>query len=200
MRLMVCAGATGGGINPALAVLQSLDKDSSSILWVGSKIGMDSDLITRAGIPFKAIPGGAVHGVGLKALWGLFQLTLGYFAARKLIAEFKPDVLFFTGGYTAIPTGLAGRKVPTLVCLPDIEPALALRVISRFADVIAVPSESSKSYFSKVKAEIKVSGYPTRSEIKNWERDAAFEALDLSHPQSSDTNFLAFNQTGHVVE
>ncbi len=179
MRLMVSAGATGGGINPALAVLQALGEKPKQILWVGSIGGMEADLVKRAGIPFTAIPAAGIHGVGLRAILALWQLTRGFFAARKLIREFKPDVLFFTGGYVAIPTGLAGLKIPTLICLPDIEPGLALKVISRFADHIAVPAEESRAYFPKRKP-ITVVGYPTRSDMTAWERKAAFKAFDLS--------------------
>ena len=102
-------------------------------MWVGGEKGMETDLVTRAGVPFKAIPAAGLHGVGFKALSGLWQLTRGYFAARKIIREFRPDVLFFTGGYVAIPTGLAGGKTPMVLCLPDIEPALALRTLARDA-------------------------------------------------------------------
>lgn len=179
MRLLVSAGATGGGINPALSALQALDEKPESVLWLGSTQGLDADLVSRAGYPFKSVPGAAVHGVGLKALWGLFQLGLGYFAALKHIRKFKPDVLFFTGGYTAIPTGLAGRRIPTLVCLPDIEPGLALKVISRFADHVAVPVEDSKAYFPPDKP-VTVTGYPTRIGLAEWEREKAFEAFELS--------------------
>jgi undecaprenyldiphospho-muramoylpentapeptide beta-N-acetylglucosaminyltransferase len=179
MRLMVSAGATGGGINPALAVLQALGEKSEQILWVGSEGGMEADLVNRAGVPFTAIPAGGIHGVGLKAVAALWKLARGFFAARKLIRAFKPDVLFFTGGYVAIPTGLAGLNIPTLLCLPDIEPGLALRVLSRFADQIVVPAEESRAYFPKQK-KITVVGYPTRPDMKVWEREAAFKAFDLS--------------------
>jgi UDP-N-acetylglucosamine--N-acetylmuramyl-(pentapeptide) pyrophosphoryl-undecaprenol N-acetylglucosamine transferase len=176
---MVSAGATGGGINPALAVLQALGDKPEEILWVGSDGGMETDLVRRAGVPFKSIPAAGLHGRGLKAVGGLWKLTQGYFAARKLIREFKPDVLFFTGGYVAIPTGLAGRSVPTLLCVPDIEPALALRTLARFADRIAVPAEKSLEYFPAGK-QVQVVGYPTRQEIKPWPRQEAFAAFDLS--------------------
>ena len=179
MRLMVSAGATGGGINPALAVLQALGEDPQLLLWVGSEGGMETDMVGRAGIPFKAIPAAGVHGVGLKAIKSLWRLTRGFFAARRLIRDFKPDVLFFTGGYVAVPTGLAGLKVPTLICLPDIEPGLALKVLSRFADQIAVPAEESKTYFRKGKR-ITVTGYPIRTELRTWDRQTAFQVFDLS--------------------
>jgi UDP-N-acetylglucosamine--N-acetylmuramyl-(pentapeptide) pyrophosphoryl-undecaprenol N-acetylglucosamine transferase len=89
---------------------------------------MEADMVSRARIPFKAIPAAGVHGVGLKAIKSLWRLTRGFFAARRLIREFSPDVLFFTGGYVAVPTGLAGLKIPTLIISPS--PRRNLRHIS----------------------------------------------------------------------
>ena len=160
-------------------MLQALGDRPEEVLWVGSDGGIETDLVRRAGVPFKSIPAAGLHGRGLKAIGGLWKLTQGYFAARKLIREFKPDVLFFTGGYVAIPTGLAGRKVPTLLCVPDIEPALALRTLARFADQIAVPAPQSLEYFPS-KKKVEVVGYPTRQEIKPWAREEAFAAFELS--------------------
>ena len=61
---------TGGGIYPALAVLQTLKKDSLEILWIGSEGGMENELITRLDIPFKAIPAAGLHGIGFVRLPG----------------------------------------------------------------------------------------------------------------------------------
>lgn len=140
---------------------------------------MEAELVERAGIPFTTVPAAGVHGVGLRIFLNSFKLMRGYFAARKIIKDFKPDVLFFTGGYVAIPTGLAGRKIPTLLCLPDIEPGLAIRVLARFADQITVPAKESIQYFPKGK-KITVSGYPTRQSLSKWETRSAYEAFDLS--------------------
>jgi UDP-N-acetylglucosamine--N-acetylmuramyl-(pentapeptide) pyrophosphoryl-undecaprenol N-acetylglucosamine transferase len=177
---MVCAGATGGGVYPALAALQALGDEADEFLWVGSENGMEAELVARAGIPFQAIPAAGVHGVGLRNLPGnLWKIVRGFMAARRVIKEFRPDVLFFTGGYVAIPMGLAGRKVPTLLYVPDIEPGLALRVISRFADRIAVTAERSRDYFAK-NAPVTVSGYPTRADLKMMEKAKARQIFDLS--------------------
>ena len=178
MRLMVSAGGTGGGIYPALAVLQALGDKPEEILWVGGEGGMETDLVRRAGVPFKSIPAAGVHGVGLKLIGNVFRLVRGYFAARKLVRTFRPDVLFFTGGYVAIPTGMAGIKAPIALCLPDIEPNLALKFLSRFAAKIAVPVEESRQYFAKKEA-VEVTGYPTRPSLNKLEREAAITAFDL---------------------
>jgi UDP-N-acetylglucosamine--N-acetylmuramyl-(pentapeptide) pyrophosphoryl-undecaprenol N-acetylglucosamine transferase len=180
VRLLICAGGTGGGVYPALSVLKMLENELRAVLWVGSKGGMEADLVTRAGVPFTEIPAAGVHGVGLRALPGnLFRLAQGTLAARRILSEFKPDVIFFTGGYVAAPVAVAGRNYPILLYVPDIEPGLALRFLSRFASTIALTSEDSRRFFHN-QARIKVTGYPTRPELGNWTRDAARKHFNLS--------------------
>ncbi len=135
----------------------------------------------RAGIPFKAIPAAGVHGVGLRTLPGnVWRLTRGVFAARRILREFKPDVLFFTGGYVAVPMALAGMKVPTALYVPDIEPGLALKTLARFADRIAVTEEDSFAYFNRP-GRITLTGYPVRAEFSRWTRTEARRALKLDN-------------------
>ena len=101
MRLLICAGGTGGGVNPALAVLDALMSEAADMqtLWVGTQGGMEAALVERAGIAFQAIPAAGIHGVDWKALPGnLLRLLRGGFASRRILRSFKPDVLFFTGG------------------------------------------------------------------------------------------------------
>lgn len=165
---------------PALAVLQALGNEAE-VLWVGGEGGMETELVARAGLPFKAISAEGVHGVGLRALRALFRLARGFFQARQLIAEFQPDALFITGGYVAVPVALAGRRVPTAICLPDIEPGQALRLIARFADRIAVPATDSRGYFDQAQqARIRECGYPTRADLGGIDKEAARAAFDLN--------------------
>jgi UDP-N-acetylglucosamine--N-acetylmuramyl-(pentapeptide) pyrophosphoryl-undecaprenol N-acetylglucosamine transferase len=108
----------------------------------------------------------------------LWKLGRGIFASRRILREFKPDVLFFTGGYMAVPMALAGWKVPSLLYVPDIEPGLALNTLSRFADKIAVTAEDSFRYFKRPERVI-LTGYPTRSDLSLWTRQGARKALNL---------------------
>ena len=170
MRLLICAGGTGGGVYPAVAVLQEISADDQTVLWVGSEGGIEKELINRLNVPFKTVPAAGVHGVGLRTLPGnIWQLVRGTFAARRILREFKPDALFFTGGYVAVPMALAGWRVPTLLYVPDIEPGLALKVLSRFADCIALTAESSRRFFAD-RGQLQITGYPTRPELRNWDR------------------------------
>ncbi|HSV86738.1 MAG TPA: undecaprenyldiphospho-muramoylpentapeptide beta-N-acetylglucosaminyltransferase [Levilinea sp.] len=180
MRLLICAGGTGGGVYPAVAVLQALGDDAQSILWVGSQGGPEASLVQRARIPYTAIPAAGMHGVGLGVLPGnISRLLRGVIAAQKVIREFQPDVLFFTGGYVAPPVALAGHKLPSLMFVPDIEPGLALKFIARFAGRICVTAEASRQYLPKNKP-IVVTGYPTRQELSQVQPAAARQVLQLN--------------------
>jgi undecaprenyldiphospho-muramoylpentapeptide beta-N-acetylglucosaminyltransferase len=156
--------------------------ESLEALWVGGEGGMEEELVKRAGVPFEAIPAAGVHGVNLRALPGnVWQLSQGYRQAGRLLRRFRPDVLFFTGGYVAVPVALAGRAIPSLLYVPDIEPGLALKTLARFADHIALTAEDSRAYFSVAKRrQVTVTGYPVREKLTNWRLEDARRALDLS--------------------
>ena len=138
MRLLICAGGTGGGVYPALSVLQTLqsrteqgsqgdaheqpgvisaalpgvlsDEEQDTVLWVGGIGGMEADLVKREGVRYEAIPAGQVHGISLRSLPGnLWRLLLGFLAACRLLRKFRPHVLLFTGGYLAVPVAFASR-------------------------------------------------------------------------------------------
>jgi UDP-N-acetylglucosamine--N-acetylmuramyl-(pentapeptide) pyrophosphoryl-undecaprenol N-acetylglucosamine transferase len=210
VRLLICAGGTGGGVYPAFAVLQALeqrDREKSGrgdelvvqsrtqnnassaqrYLWIGGIGGMEIDLVKREGIPFEPIPAAGLHGVGMRSVPGnLVQLWRGYKASRRIIRRFKPDVMFFTGGYVAVPVAFAGRvpmsgmlRPRSLLYVPDVEPGLALKTLSYIADRIAVSANDSKAYLPS-SADVVVSGYPTRSSLKRWGKDEAFKVMGLS--------------------
>src|SRR5512138_1334552 len=180
VRLLICAGGTGGGVYPALAVHGALTAKVAGLqtLWVGGEGGMEEALVKRQGLPYRSIPAAGVHGVSLVALpRNLTLLARGVLAARRILKEFKPDVLFFTGGYVAVPMALAGHAIPTLLYVPDIEPGMALKSLARFADVIAVTTEESQKFFNK---RVYETGYPLRPELALWDRKTAHQHLDIS--------------------
>ena len=180
MRLLICAGGTGGGVYPALAVHGALTSKVPAVetLWVGGEGGMEASLVKRQGIPFRSVPAAGVHGVNLLALPGNFvQIGRGVLAARSILNDFKPDVMLFTGGYVAVPVALAGHSIPSLLYVPDIEPGVALKSLARFADVIAVTTDQSQQFFKK---RIYETGYPLRPDLALWDRQTANQHLGIS--------------------
>jgi len=168
-------------VYPALAVLEQLNADFSDVdaLWIGADGGMEAGLVSQTDMKFETIPAAGVHGVGLKTLPGnLIKLLGGFFSARRILRQFRPDAMFFTGGYVAVPMALAGLNIPTALFVPDIEPGLALKTLTRFADRIAVSTKDSLAYFPG-KNGVRVTGYPIRKDLQNWDREAAYEVLNL---------------------
>jgi UDP-N-acetylglucosamine--N-acetylmuramyl-(pentapeptide) pyrophosphoryl-undecaprenol N-acetylglucosamine transferase len=182
LRLLVSAGGTGGGVYPALAVVEAL-VDEVEVLWIGGEGGMEISLVGRTEIPLRTIPAAGVHGVGLRALPNnLLQLGRGILAARRVIQDYLPDVILFTGGYVGIPVSIAGRRIPQVIFTPDIEPALASKVISRSAEIVTVSAEESRSYYGNKKL-VKVTGYPTRNALQHVDRERAREIMGLNSEQ-----------------
>lgn len=138
---------------------------------------MEAELVRRAGIRYATIPAAGLHGVGLAQLpRNLLQLGRGVGASARHLRQFRPDVMLFTGGYLAAPMAVAGRGVPTVLFVPDIEPGLALKFLARFADRIAVSAADSQRYFSK---KVVVTGYPVRPDLKRWTRTRGRAVLKL---------------------
>jgi UDP-N-acetylglucosamine--N-acetylmuramyl-(pentapeptide) pyrophosphoryl-undecaprenol N-acetylglucosamine transferase len=193
VRLLICAGGTGGGVYPALAVLKALEawfdchypapqtaEEALTVLWVGSEGGMEADLVQRTGIDFTTIAAAGVHGVSARTLPGnLWKLGCGYLQARRILGRFQPDVMLFTGGYVGAPVALAGRKLPSVLVVPDIEPGQALNALARFATQIALTAPDSAAYFPKHQ-NLTVTGYPTRPELQSWDPETARQHLNLT--------------------
>ena len=158
---------------PAVTVLDALGLEKENVLWVGSRDGMEETLVTRQEIPYTSIPAAGVHGVGLRKLPGnLWKLFKGILSSWRILRSFQPDVLLFTGGYVAFPMAVAAMRRPSLLYVPDIEPGLALKALSRFADRIALTTDTSCVYFPN-KSKLTVTGYPVRPGLQKWNREDA---------------------------
>lgn len=185
---------------PALSVLQALQVESSQshpahppleVVWVGSEGGMEEELVRREKISFLSIPAAGIHGVGWRTLpRNLVQLKRGFFASRRILRDFQPEVLFFTGGYVAIPMalaayfglprrpGISSKRPRSLVFIPDVEPGWALKVLLRLSDHVALSVDASRAFLSK-RTRSTVTGYPIRRGLLGWDRSAARSALNL---------------------
>jgi len=166
-------------VYPAMAVHQALTSNTE-VLWVGSRNGMEERLVARYRIPYVSISAAGLHGVGAASFpRNLLLLANGLRESGRILKNFNPDVLFFTGGYIAAPMAVAGKNIPSLLYVPDIEPGMAIQFISRFSNHITVSTEDSIQYFDP-KKEITVTGYPVRKDFHKWEdRIEACKTLGL---------------------
>ncbi len=178
LRVLICAGGTGGGIYPALTAAAELQKSDAHILWIGARGEMEETLVPRAGLKLETIRGGAIVGVplyvtlmnGLKLAWSLVK-------AMRLVRRFRPEVMFMTGGYVAAPVTIAAwlHRVPIVIFQPDIEPGSSVRFALRFARKVACTLEGSRAFIPAEK--IVVTGYPLRQDIQAATRLSKADAL-----------------------
>jgi len=169
MKVIFSGGGTGGHVYPALAVATALaqelgDSEALDALYVGTASGIERELVTRAGLPFRAVAAGAIRGRwpwGLAA--GMVKLARGVAQARAAIAQFQPRVILTTGGYASVPMAIAARtsdRLPLVVYLPDVRPGWAVRFMARLSQRVAVTTDRSLAYLPAAKTV--VTGYPVR--------------------------------------
>jgi len=158
--------------------LPTLKRDE--VLWLGSRGGIEGDLVDQAGIAFTGLAAGGLRGKGLLLqVRNVLRIVGSIGRARGILSEFQPDVVLVTGGYACVAVTLAAwvKNVPVVIYLPDVVPGQAIRFLSRFASVIAVTSEESYHYFRREK--VVVTGYPVRSEFYSLDRATARQELGL---------------------
>jgi UDP-N-acetylglucosamine--N-acetylmuramyl-(pentapeptide) pyrophosphoryl-undecaprenol N-acetylglucosamine transferase len=182
-------------VYPALAVVEALlDPNRISkglpsltladLLWIGSKGGIEAEMVQKAGIKFSGLEAGGLRGMGpvVKGRNAL-RIAGSIRRARAILTKFQPDVVLVTGGYACVSVSLAARRIglPILIYLPDIVPGQAIRFLSRFADQVAVTSEESYQHLRRDK--VVVTGYPVRRGIFDLDEVAAQQSLGLDPDQ-----------------
>jgi UDP-N-acetylglucosamine--N-acetylmuramyl-(pentapeptide) pyrophosphoryl-undecaprenol N-acetylglucosamine transferase len=187
---MISGGGTGGHVYPALPVVRELahqldhEQELLDILWVGSRGGMEEDLVDRAGLKIESISAASVRGKNPLAIGrSLLTLKQGYGESCQIISRFQPDALFVTGGYVCVPVALAAQRadVPVIIYLPDIEPGWAIKFLSRFADKVAVTTPEAQQFFKP--GLTVVTGYPVEPDffsMREQGKAAARQQLGLS--------------------
>jgi UDP-N-acetylglucosamine--N-acetylmuramyl-(pentapeptide) pyrophosphoryl-undecaprenol N-acetylglucosamine transferase len=167
MRVLVAAGGTGGHIYPGIAVAKEvMRRDPGSVVrFVGTARGLEKRLVPQAGFELSLIESAGLKNVGMMArLRGLWLLPKSFLAARRLIKEFRPDIVVGAGGYVSGPVLLmaALMRVPTLVMESNALPGWTNRRLARFVDRATVSFEAALPYF---RGKGVVTGNPVRREF-----------------------------------
>ena len=185
MKVMMTGGGTGGHINPAIAIADTIkerEKDSE-IIFVGTSKGMENRLVPRAGYPLEHI-----EIQGLKRSLSLSNIKTAYLTltsvsrAKKLLKKHKPDLVVGTGGYVCYPLcrAAATLKIPTAVHESNAVPGLAVRMLSPYIDVIFTNFDAAAEHIKpKYRNKIIKVGNPGKRADKNYTREQAREELGI---------------------
>lgn len=184
MRALIAAGGTGGHIYPALAVAQEIMRRSpeSEVRFVGTARGLETRLVPQAGFELSLIESAGLVNMGLLArARGLAVLPRSFFAARRLIGSFGPDIVVGAGGYVTGPVLLTAAmlRYPTLVMESNAIPGFTNRRLAPFVRAAAVSFEVTVPFFP---GKAVVTGNPVRPdffEIPAKQRDAGNISLLL---------------------
>ena len=138
MRALIAAGGTGGHIYPGIAVAgEIMRRDPESVVrFVGTAHGLESRLVPESGFELSIIESAGLKNVSLGAkVRGLILLPKSFFAARRVIRDFRPGIVIGAGGYVSGPVLLAAslimplRAVRIAVARPSLSSAaMACRV------------------------------------------------------------------------
>lgn len=165
MRVLIAGGGTGGHVIPALAIARELKaRHGAEVLFVGTARGMENRLVPQAGFELALVKVGALKNVSLATrLRTLFDLPRAILQARKIIRQFRPDVVIGVGGYASGPAMAAAilGRIPTLAFEPNLVPGFANRMVGRRVSAAAVHFEQTKKYFRNAR----VAGVPVRQEF-----------------------------------
>lgn len=165
--MLIAAGGTGGHIYPGIAVAKEImRRDPESVVrFVGTARGLENRLVPRAGFELSIIESSGLKNVSLLALLrGLIMLPKSFFAARRVIRDFGPEIVVGAGGYVSGPVLLAASltRLPTLVMDSNALPGWTNRVLARFVDQAAVSFAEAVPYF---RGKGVLTGNPVRSEF-----------------------------------
>lgn len=183
MRILFTGGGTAGHINPAVAVANFIKEKEpdSEFLFIGSENGMEATLVPKQGYDIRFIK---IHGfqrkMSLQNVKTLAEVFDGVRRVRKIIKEFKPDVVMGTGGYVTGPVLLAAAmmKIPTLVHEANAYPGVTVRLLARFVDVVALSMAEAKKFVPSCRR-IEITGNPVRPSILSTDQFTAKRKLGL---------------------
>src|SRR6185295_13062072 len=169
MRVIIAGGGTGGHLFPGIAVARERQRRNarSTILFVGAEQGIETRIISKEGFELRTLPIGGIKGLGIsRQLRNLAGMVSGIFKARRILHDFKPDVVIGVGGYASFPMlGAATLSgYPRVVMEQNAIPGLANRVVGKWVDFAAVTDARTQTYFG---SRAVVTGNPVRPEFKS---------------------------------
>jgi UDP-N-acetylglucosamine--N-acetylmuramyl-(pentapeptide) pyrophosphoryl-undecaprenol N-acetylglucosamine transferase len=165
-HLLVVAAGTGGHVMPGLAVADELQARGWTVSWLGTRAGMERRLVEGRGIAFDAIDFAGLRGKGIKTLlFGGFLLLRALWQSRAIVKMRQPAMVFSTGGYVAVPAGLAATALgrPLALLNADASPLLSLKILRSQAVAIFCGFDGAAARMGGERA--LVTGNPVRPPI-----------------------------------
>lgn len=181
-RLLLTGGGSSGHVTPNLAIIAAFQSLGWDLAYIGSKAGIEKEIISKTNIPYYTIATGKLRRYfswqnfidPFKIGWGVLQAC--YYCWR-----IKPTVVFSKGGFVSFPVVFAAwlNRIPVIAHESDYSPGLATKMSVPFAQKICVTFEDAIRFF-KEKDKVAVTGTPLRQDLLTGDaqRGRAFCGFD----------------------
>lgn len=165
-RIVLTGGGTAGHVTPNIALLPELKKHGYDVHYIGSKEGIEKELINEFDIPYYGISSGKLRRYfDLKNFSDPFRVLKGCQEASTIIKKLKPSVIFSKGGFVSVPVVWAAKRqhIPSVIHESDMTPGLANKLCLRYATKICRNFPETVSTLPNGKAVL--TGSPIREEL-----------------------------------
>ena len=179
-KIILTGGGTAGHVTPNLALVPSLRDAGYEIRYIGSYAGIEKGLIEQAGIPYYGISSGKLRRYfDLKNFTDPFRVLKGYSEAKKILKNYRPDIVFSKGGFVAVPVVFAASRlhIPVINHESDMTPGLANKLCFSSAARVCCNFPETLQYLPEGKSVH--TGCPIRDELKNGSRLAGLKLTGL---------------------
>ncbi len=175
MRVIVAAAGTAGHINPGLAIANKIKQEEpeSEIIFIGTTRGLENDLVPRAGYGLKTIEAYGLSKqisiANFKKMWATLMATG---KAKKIIKEFKPDIIVGAGGYICGPVVWAANKekIPVILHESNAFPGKAVKMLAPKAETVLISFEEARSRIPNAR-NIVCTGTPVKIVKKEYSQE-----------------------------
>jgi len=169
-KFIISGGGTGGHIFPAISIANALKRrfPDSEILFVGAENRMEMEKVPQAGYNIIGLPvAGIIRKFTFRNFGVLYKFYKSFRKARKIVKDFKPDVVIGVGGYASAPVlrAASGFKIPTLIQEQNSYAGLSNKMLGNKASSICVAYKNMDKFFPRGK--IQITGNPVRKDLFN---------------------------------
>lgn len=154
-KIILTGGGTAGHVTPNCALIPTLKKRGYAIEYIGTRSGIEFELIKRERLRFHTIAAGKLRRyLDLKNLTDLFLIGLGFLQSFFILLTSRPTAVFSKGGFVSVPVVWSAwfLRIPVVIHESDISPGLANRIALPFANKICYSFPETKKYLPAVKS------------------------------------------------
>jgi UDP-N-acetylglucosamine--N-acetylmuramyl-(pentapeptide) pyrophosphoryl-undecaprenol N-acetylglucosamine transferase len=180
-KIILTGGGTAGHVTPNIALVKELQNKGFEILYIGSKNGIEKDIVTKNNIKYTGISSGKFRRyISFKNATDMFRIVKGLGQAILIMKKENPNIVFSKGGFVTVPVVLAAKlcKIPIIIHESDITPGLANKIAIPHANVVCSSFIETLEYLPKGRSEM--TGPPIRDDIFLGNKEKGFKQCSFN--------------------